>query len=301
MTLIEKPPKQSIWAAGCVVTRAGADDEPEYLVVHRPQYEDWSLPKGKLDDDERFLDGALREVREETGVHGIEPRFIGTVGYMTKSGNPKVVRWWLTKPKKPHKDRFKPNGEVDEVRWLDFENAAEILQYRNDRAVLERANDMVHNRSAGTVHLVRHAHAGVRDTTNPDDANRPIDKLGKKQRKAIRRDLLDHPVTRIGSSQLERCVQTVQKLADTIGVPVEREIALAEGTHPTRIVALIHELQQEAAVLCSHGDVIAGLIGHLFAEGIPMDGPMEWEKGSIWHLRTVKGRIVSGAYTPPGA
>ncbi len=298
MTPVERPPKESIWAAGCVVADT-TGSEPRYLIVHRPRYDDWSIPKGKLDKGETFLDAAIREVKEETRVKSNNPRPIGTVGYMTKAGNPKVVRWWLTRPKKAKK--FKKNKEVDEIAWATFDEANEILQYRNDRTVLDRANDMVLDRSAGSIHLVRHAQAGVRDRTNPDDDKRPIDKRGKKQRKAILNHLLDYPITRIGSSQIDRCVQTVQRLSDTIGIPVEREIALVEGTHPTRIVSLIHALQQEAAVLCSHGDVISGLIGHLFAEGLPMDGPMEWEKGSIWHLRTIGGRIVSGEYVPPMA
>jgi len=299
MTLIEKPPKESIWAAGCVVSRRDGGGEPKYLIVHRPRYDDWSLPKGKLNKRESFVDAAIREVKEETRVKGTNARPIGTVGFITKAGNPKVVRWWLTDPKEIKK--FKKNSEVDAIEWVEYDKAIEKLDYTNDRAVLERANDMVLARSAGSIHLVRHAHAGVRDDTDPNDEKRSIDKLGKAQRKAIRKHLLDHPVTRIGSSQLDRCVQTVAKFADTIGVPVEREIALGEGTHPTRIVSLIHELQGEAAVLCSHGDVISGLIGHLFAEGVPMDGPMQWEKGSIWHLRTIKGRVVSGSYTAPGA
>lgn len=292
----ERPPKRSIWAAGSVVADLDGD-EPRYLVVHRPRYKDWSLPKGKLNRRETFLDAAIRETEEETGIRGKKPRPVGTVGYLTAAGNPKVVRWWLTTPKK--KAKFKKNSEVDEIRWATFDEANDILQYSNDKTVLDRANDMVLDRSAGSIHLVRHASAGVRDKSDPEDDHRGIDARGKRQRRTIRNFLLGHPVTRIGSSHLDRCVQTVQETSDTIGIPVEREIALTEGTHPNRTVALIHELQQEAAVLCSHGDVISGLVGRLFAEGVPMDGPIEWAKGSIWHLRTISGRVVSGSYVEP--
>lgn len=295
MIRADRPPKESIWAAGCVVADTKRD-EPRYLLIHRPQYDDWSLPKGKLNRQETFLDAAIRETYEETGILGKKARPVGTVGYLTKAGNPKVVRWWLTTRKK---GKFKKNSEVDEIRWLTFEEANEQLQYSNDKTVLDRANDMVLDRSAGSIHLVRHASAGVRDSNDPDDEHRGIDELGKRQRRAIRDNLLGQPITRIGSSQLDRCVQTVQELSDTIGIPVEREIGLAEGTDPNRAVALIYELQREAAVLCSHGDLISSLIGHLFAEGVPMDGPMEWKKGSMWHLRTIEGRVVSGSYIPP--
>jgi 8-oxo-dGTP diphosphatase len=291
----DQPPKKSIWAAGSVVVDVDGD-EPRFLIVHRPRYKDWSLPKGKLNRGEPFLDAAIRETREETGILGKRARPVGTVGYLTKAGNPKVVKWWLTVPKK---GKFKKNSEVDQVMWATFDEANATLQYSNDKTVLDRANDMVWERSAGSVHLVRHATAGTRDRSDPEDDNRSIDDRGIRQRRAIRNTLLGFPVTRIGSSQFNRCVQTVQEISDTTGIPVEREMGLADGAHKDRLVALIHELQQEAAVLCTHGDIIASLVGRLFAEGVAMEGPMEWEKGSMWHLRTIEGRVVSGSYVPP--
>lgn len=290
------PPQESIWAAGCVVARTGDDGEPEYLLAHRPRYNDWSLPKGKLNKSETFLDAALRETEEETGISVKKPRPVGSVGYLTKADNPKVVKWWLVKS---GGGSFKPNSEVDKIKWVSFDKAIKKLTYTNDKAVLDRANDMQLERSAGTIHLVRHASAGTRDELDPDDANRTLDKEGRQQREAIRNLLMNHPITRIGSSNFVRCVETVQPLAERLGIPVEREVALIEGSHPHRTVGLIHDLQQEAAVLCTHGDVIGDLIGHLFAAGVPMEGPMAWDKGSIWTLRTIGGRVMSGEYTPP--
>lgn len=294
----EIPPKESVWAAGSVVARPNSDSAHEYLVVHRPRYDDWSLPKGKVDPGETFLGAALREVHEETGFVVAKPKHIGAVGYLTKAGNPKVVRWWLSR----HEGgSFKPNSEVDKVKWLTYEKATAKLSYKNDRAVVARANDMVSAKSAGTIHLVRHASAYVRNDSDPRDSARSLDKRGRKQRNALLDSLMAHPITRIGSSHFARCIETVEPLASRLGVPVEREAALTEGSHPHRLVALIHDLSKEAAVLCTHGDVVADLIGHLFAEGIPMDGPMEWDKGSRWQLRTIKGRVVSGTYIPAGS
>ena len=73
-----------------MLARTRDNGKAEYLIVHRPRYDDWSLPKGKLDKRETFLEGALREVREETGFTGRNARPIGSVGYFTKAGNPKV-------------------------------------------------------------------------------------------------------------------------------------------------------------------------------------------------------------------
>lgn len=296
VTEYEPPPKASQWAAGCVVTRRGADNRPEYLIVHRPRYADWSLPKGKLDRDETFLAAALRELKEETGIVGKKPRPIGSVGYLTKATNPKVVRWWLVDVKK---GEFEPNTEVDKVKWVSIKKGLSKLTYRNDRRVLQRAHDVNLARSAGTIYLLRHAWAGIRDDSDPEDSFRRLDKRGKRQRAEISDLLMTHPITRIGSSNYHRCVETVRPFAKRLGVPIEIEPALVEGSHPHRLVGLIAELQEEAAVLCSHGDVIGDFVGHLFAERVPMEGPMEWRKGSIWVLRTVKGRVVSGRYLPP--
>jgi 8-oxo-dGTP diphosphatase len=296
--IVEPPPNESIWAAGCVVARRTKKGKPEYLIVHRPRYDDWSLPKGKVDKGEAFLDAALRELKEETGITGTKPRLVGSIGYLTKAGNPKVVRWWLTEVKK---GKFTPNSEVDKVKWLSLKRATRKVTYRNDREVLDRANDMYLAKSAGMVYLIRHACAGRRDDLDPNDRFRKLDKRGKRQRKAIRDLLMAHPITRIGSSTYERCLATVKPSSKRLGIPIEPETALVEGSHPHRLVGLIADLQEESVVLCSHADVIADFIGHLFAEQVPMDGPLAWEMGSIWELRTVKGRVVSGRYVPPPA
>lgn len=296
--LTHPPPSDSIWAAGCVVTRPGRDDQPRYLMVHRPAYGDWTLPKGKLDPGETFLEGAVRETFEETGFKAENPRLIGTIAYDTSNENPKVVRWWLGQAAG---GKFAPNSEVDRVKWVRFTKGQNWLTYRNDREVLDRANDMQLDRSAGIVYLVRHGWAGHRARVTNDDWSRPLDERGLRQRDALVQVLQAHPLTRIGSSDYTRCIQTVRPLSERMGIPLESETALVEGSHPHRLVALIHELQGEAAVLCTHGDVISNLVGHLFASGIPMDGEMTWKKGSIWELRTLEGRVVSGRYVPPPA
>jgi 8-oxo-dGTP diphosphatase len=256
------------------------------------------LPKGKLNKNETFLEGAIRETFEETGFTAMNPQLVGTIAYHTMNGNPKVVRWWLGDA---DDGTFTPNEEVDKIKWVTFEKGQKKLTYRNDREVLDRANDLHLAKSAGIVYLVRHGWAGRRAKDDPDDSRRPLDDRGLAQRRAIRQLLQAHPITRIGSSDYKRCMSTVKPLSKRLGIPVEFEPSLVEGSHPERLEALIHELQGEAAVLCSHGDIIGNMIGTLFAENLPMDGPMKWQRGSIWELRTIKGRVVSGRYVPPPA
>ena len=117
---------QEVRAAGGLVAR---DDQ--VLLVHRPRYDDWSLPKGKLDDGESWEDAALREVREETGVRARLGAELPSVHYTDSKGRPKTVRYWIMEPEDIA--AFAPNEEVDELAWLDANEAVQRLTYPHDR------------------------------------------------------------------------------------------------------------------------------------------------------------------------
>jgi 8-oxo-dGTP pyrophosphatase MutT (NUDIX family) len=120
-------------AAGCVVWRPAGEDV-EVLVAHRPRYDDWSFPKGKLDPGEGDLEAAVREVQEETGFTGAVGAELATTRYTDHRGRPKVVRYWAMRVTG---GAFEPNDEVDEVRWLPVAGAAPLLSYDHDRDVLQ--------------------------------------------------------------------------------------------------------------------------------------------------------------------
>jgi 8-oxo-dGTP diphosphatase len=121
-----------VQAAGGLVVRP----DGRIAVIHRPRYDDWSLPKGKLDAGESFEDGALREVREETGVRGRIVSELAPTGYVDRKGRDKVVRWYRMDVDGDPPD-FAPNDEVDELRWLTPDEARELLSYDHDRALVE--------------------------------------------------------------------------------------------------------------------------------------------------------------------
>jgi 8-oxo-dGTP pyrophosphatase MutT (NUDIX family) len=111
----------------------------ELILVHRPRYDDWSFPKGKRDrDDERDEDTALREVEEETGLACSLGPPVGETRYEDSRGRDKVVRYWLMDPPEAPLVPFVPNREVDEVRWLEPEEADRLLTYPHDRELLDR-------------------------------------------------------------------------------------------------------------------------------------------------------------------
>jgi 8-oxo-dGTP diphosphatase len=121
-------------AAGGVVTRRRPDGTIEVLLVHRPRYDDWSLPKGKLDPGEAAEAAALREVAEETGVRGRLGRELPSVSYVDRHGRPKQVRFWLMTCERT--ETFRANDEVDEVRWCTTGDAVTLLTYDADRRLV---------------------------------------------------------------------------------------------------------------------------------------------------------------------
>lgn len=123
----------TVQAAGGAVWRRGAGGRIEVMLVHRPRYDDWTLPKGKLGAGEGHSDAALREVEEETGLRCTLGPELGRTSYRDRKGRPKVVRYWAMTP---GAGTFTPNSEVDQVVWVPVEQAGTTLSYHRDSAVV---------------------------------------------------------------------------------------------------------------------------------------------------------------------
>ena len=121
-------------AAGGVVTRLGDGDALEFLVVHRPRYDDWSLPKGKLEAGESGEDAARREVAEETGLICALGTELTTCGYVDRNGRLKSVRYWSMTV--TGSEPWEPNHEIDATRWISAAEAATLLTYEHDRHLI---------------------------------------------------------------------------------------------------------------------------------------------------------------------
>ncbi|GAC1370646.1 MAG: hypothetical protein NVSMB32_15000 [Actinomycetota bacterium] len=133
-------------AAGGVVMRCPQDGPAEVALVHRPAYNDWSFPKGKLQAGEGHKAAALREVQEETGLVCRLGPAVGSLSYKDRRGRDKVVRYWVMEPLR---GEFAPNSEVDELRWLLLPEARETLSYPHDRLILDHAQQVHIGSDAG--------------------------------------------------------------------------------------------------------------------------------------------------------
>ena len=134
------PEAAEVKASGGVVWRPAPDGGQELVVVHRPRYDDWSLPKGKLDPGESWEDAALREVEEEVGLRCRLGPELPPVSYRDNKGREKVVRYWLMEPEDGAAP-FIPNDEVDEMRWVDVETAVGLLSYPHDAELVRAAGE----------------------------------------------------------------------------------------------------------------------------------------------------------------
>jgi len=148
-----------------------------------------------------------------------------------------------------------------------------------------------------TIYLVRHAKAGSRSGWDGPDEQRPLSKNGRRQAAAVTTALADSGVTRIITSPYVRCSQTVEPLAERLGIPLDLSDALAEGCAVADALELLEKYADEDTVFCSHGDVIGDLLHHCETLGIALDGE-HLEKGSTWILDVADGLIVTARYVP---
>jgi 8-oxo-dGTP diphosphatase len=128
--------RPEITAAGGVVLRRDHDRRVRIAVIHRPKYMDWSLPKGKLEEGEGWLEAALREVEEETGLRCEASVELPSTSYLDRKARRKLVRYWLMEPVSGD---FEPHGEVDELRWVTPDEANRLLTYEHDKEIVHEA------------------------------------------------------------------------------------------------------------------------------------------------------------------
>jgi 8-oxo-dGTP diphosphatase len=291
---------RTVYAAGAVLWRNAGNGAVEVALVHRPRYDDWSLPKGKLHSGEHPLVAACREVVEETAAHPVAGPYLAEISYDVPAAEgtaPKSVEYWAMRA--VYQDTFVPDDEVDEVRWLPVEAAHALLSYPHDEDVLARYAALPP--VTGAVLLIRHGFAGSREGWDGPDAERPLDARGRAQAVAIARVLPWYSPERVLSAPQRRCVQTAEPLAFVIGVPIEVDDVLSEknddGDH-LDAAARIREIGATGVVtaIVSQGGVIPTVVAQLAAaDGLQLT-KVKARKGSVWALFFHGSTLVAADY-----
>lgn len=291
----DRPIKANIFAAGAVLWRKSPTNpyEIEIGLIHRPRYDDWSFPKGKLDPGETPVVAALREVEEETGHRVQLGRHVTRVAYEIPGHRKrKRVDYWAAEARG---GEFVPNNEVDELRWLAPDDVPGALSYSVDLKVMRRFISVPADTT--TVLVVRHAKAGSRARYTGPDPERPLDKHGRAQALALSPVLQAFGATEIHAADRVRCVQTVEPLAGALGVDIGLEPALTEEAYtedPARARALVRKIAARGGVqvICTQGLVIPDLLQWWAQrDGIALP-PARNRKGSIWVLSLSGGKLV---------
>jgi 8-oxo-dGTP pyrophosphatase MutT (NUDIX family)/phosphohistidine phosphatase SixA len=239
-------------AAGAVVLRKG-----RVLLVHRPAYDDWSFPKGKLDAGETSAAAAVREVEEETGLRVRLGVPLSRQSYPNGSRT-KVVDYWVGRTTGEHDvSGYEVNSEIDEVVWVPLEEADGRLSYRRDRRTLAEARQT--GKATRVLAILRHGRALPRKSWDGNDRKRPLLSEGETQARGVVPVLEAYAVSRIATSSSTRCVDTVLPYVEHSGWPLGATPGLSEeDATDASVLALVDDLvgSGEDALLCTHRPVL---------------------------------------------
>jgi 8-oxo-dGTP diphosphatase len=263
-------------------------------VVHRPRYSDWTLPKGKLHPGEHPLVAAVREVAEETGAQVEVGRRLPAVEYPFADGAIKRVSYWAMRYRG---GEHVAGAEVDHLRWATVAEASQQLSYPADRGVLADFARLPSD--TRTLLLLRHAKAGKRSDYPGDDRLRPLDKTGRRQARDSAAALAVFCPQRILAADRVRCEQSVQPVADRLGLSVGSAPALSDEAwekDPDAGLAAVREslAQPGTTLICSQGETIPALLEQL---GVP-GAPYPCRKGSVWALAVAERGVIAADYYP---
>jgi 8-oxo-dGTP pyrophosphatase MutT (NUDIX family)/phosphohistidine phosphatase SixA len=322
----DRGPADEVRAAGAVVWRP-ADNGAQVVVVHRPKYNDWSLPKGKLEPGEHVLLAAVREVAEETALEVTLGRRLPPVQYVSAEVTKRVDYWVATAA--GAQSAFEPTSEIDEVAWLAASSAPTSLSYERDVELL--AEFRAGPGSTVPLILLRHASAGSKSDWPNSDASRPLDGRGTEDALALAPMLRCFGAGRVVSAPAERCVATVRPYAASIGGVVEIEPAFDVGgsrqhgrSKTTELAAAMARLAADSrpVVVCAHRENLPALLAAAYSalgaasppgnttSGKPLPGkPLPGKpslgkplhKGEFAVLHRAAGRLVAlERYHPDG-
>jgi 8-oxo-dGTP diphosphatase len=283
-----------IQAAGAVLWRKNSESNTEIAVIHRPRYDDWSLPKGKVENNESHIATAYREVLEETGYTSTFGPEIGVVIYKLE-GAPKEVRYWAAQASDIQEGSPNPE-EVDKLEWLSPKDAKERLTNKDDRKIVDYFLEF--GTDTFPIILLRHAKALKRTEWSGDDGDRPLEHKGQLQAKRLLPIYLPYLVKEVHTSDALRCTETVDPMTRALDITPIYSADLSEyGYEKDKEVSLdyIQDLMDRGipALVCSHNPIIPKLVKKLVGKKYfkSMDRELEPAQAIILHCRA--GEVIA--------
>jgi 8-oxo-dGTP diphosphatase len=282
-----------IQAAGAVLWRKSDISQLEIAVIHRPRYDDWSLPKGKVESGESHISAGYREIQEETGYESTFGPEIGTVVYKLE-GAPKEVRYWAAAA--TIKTGTPNPQEVDEVLWLAPDKAKEKLTNKDDRAIVDFFLDF--GVDTFPIILLRHAKALKRTEWDGDDGDRPLEHRGQLQAKRLLPIYLPYGISEVHTSDALRCIETIDLMARLIEKTPIFSADLSEYGYAKDKEAPLDYVQDlmdrgAPAIICSHNPIIPKLVKKLVGKKYfkSMDRELEPAQAIVLHCRA--GEVIA--------
>ena len=283
----------TVIAAGAVVWRFDGDGQVLVLLIHRPRYDDWSIPKGKLDEGEQLIACAYREVIEETHLKVKFGPFITETEYFVADGLKRVSYW--AAHAYDHSDIFVPNAEADEGRWLTIDDAIELATRESDKEVLSIFFKAPFD--AQTLIMLRHGKALDRAEWLGEDEDRPLSQLGSLQAMRMISIYQAFNVEKIITSDAIRCYDTVDPFARALDVKLKVEKVISENMwkkDKEKAIEFAKEIikDEKTVIVCSHNPVLPRMLEKL-TKKIDFDFPdNKLQPGEAWVIHHKKKEVL---------
>lgn len=293
----------TVIAAGAVIWRKNKK-KIEIAIVHRPRYDDWTIPKGKIEGSETLIACAFRESQEETGFDLRFGPYIGSVEYQSVDGLKKVSYW--AAEYLPTERAFEANSEVDQLIWADFDTAQTKLTRESDKEIFELFRGAPYE--ATPLVLLRHAKALAREEWQGEDEDRPLEIVGQNQARRMLVNYLPFGIKEIHTSDAVRCYDTVILMARALNIEPLVAKEVSEYTfkkNKEKALEYIKDLSQFVGVsetptlICSHNPVLPKMLGKLLRKSRVADRELasgKLQPGDAWIVFVSKKKIVQVDY-----
>lgn len=280
-------------AAGAVVWRKNSKGVTEIAIIHRPKYDDYSLPKGKAEPGESLISTAYREVFEETNLTTQFGPFLGSVEYFSPLGL-KQVSYWAAKSI-GEENLFIPNDEVDKLYWIVISKAVDKLTSETDKEILGRFVNTFYDTQP--LILLRHAKALARSEWPGDDDDRPLDALGQIQASKLTSIYQIFNLMQIHTSDAIRCYDTVIPLSKSLGIKLEVTGKLSESSFKKdkeRAFDYLKEVikSNKSALLCSHNPILPKLLAKVSKKNELTPDDEKLQPADAWILHRVGKEVL---------